>query len=264
MKHLITIIALMLMAVRPARADERKDRAKAAVEAGLAAQAAGHYDEAIARYQEAYDAVPHPEILFDLAQAYRLAGKLQTARDDYERYLAIDPDGRVSKDAAHWVAELDAQLAADRHEPAVQDERPAPPPPPVPEPPPAPSTPIAPPPPRAPRSHSHRGTVLVLAASTSAATIAASLVVGQLARTRLDEARALCPDGTCASDADTSRAKALLAQSRLRGNVATGLVAAGAVGLTATAIVWWSERERSPVVPVVTGSQLGVSWTGRF
>src|SRR5262249_4158138 len=87
-----------------------KDQAKRDVKAGLAAQAAGKYDDAIALYKKAYDAVPHPELLFDLGQAYRLKGDFESALVYYRRYLAVAPNGRGAKDAIKWVAQLDKKV----------------------------------------------------------------------------------------------------------------------------------------------------------
>jgi hypothetical protein len=99
-----------------------KEQAKKAVAAGLEAQSAGRYDEAIGFYRQAYDAVPHPELLFNLAQAYRLKGDPETALGMYQRYLAIEPKGRVAADARRWVAELEKSVAQRRADAAKADE----------------------------------------------------------------------------------------------------------------------------------------------
>jgi hypothetical protein len=88
-------------------ADTLKEQAHKAVIAGLEAQNAGRYDEAIAHYRKAYDAVPHHEILFNLAQAHRLKGDTETALGFYQRYLAVEPRGRVAADARKWVSVLE-------------------------------------------------------------------------------------------------------------------------------------------------------------
>jgi tetratricopeptide (TPR) repeat protein len=108
------LVVLVVLAASPARADPLTDQAKRDVAAGLAAQSAGRYDEAIALYKKAFDAVPHPEIAFDLGQAYRLKGDADTALGYYRRYLAVAPNGRVARDARHWVAELGKQIAENK------------------------------------------------------------------------------------------------------------------------------------------------------
>src|SRR5688500_8068804 len=103
---LITALATSWLAASAA-ADTLKEQAKKAVAAGLDAQNAGRYDEAIAHYRKAYDAVPHHEILFNLAQAYRLKGDPETALGYYQRYLLVEPKGRVAADAKKWIAALE-------------------------------------------------------------------------------------------------------------------------------------------------------------
>jgi hypothetical protein len=105
-------VLLLVWLAAPARGDELTDQAKRDVAAGLAAQSAGNYDEAIALYKKAFDAIPHPEILFDLGQAYRLKGDAETALGYYRRYLAVAPSGRVARDARRWIAELSKRVAA--------------------------------------------------------------------------------------------------------------------------------------------------------
>jgi hypothetical protein len=112
----VSLLLLVWLAAPPARGDELTDQAKRDVAAGLAAQSAGNYDEAIALYKKAFDAVPHPEILFDLGQAYRLKGDAETALGYYRRYLAVAPSGRVARDARRWIAELSKRVAAKARE----------------------------------------------------------------------------------------------------------------------------------------------------
>lgn len=114
---------------------ERKSVAKEYVKAGIAAQKAGDYDTAITMYSKAYQLMPHPVLIFNSAQANRLAGHKDRALAMYKRYLAIAPDGDQAQTAREWIAEL---------------EPPPPPPPPVvkpvPAPPPPPSVTTPPPP----------------------------------------------------------------------------------------------------------------------
>jgi len=63
------------------------------VDEGIAAQEVKDYDKAIELYTSAYKLLPHPVVLFDIAQAHRLAGRLEEAGRFYERYLSADPDG---------------------------------------------------------------------------------------------------------------------------------------------------------------------------
>jgi tetratricopeptide (TPR) repeat protein len=96
----------------PAPATDKKDVAKRYVDAGLAAQQAGDYDTAIGLYEKAYQLVSHPVLIFDLAQALRLAGRLDEALGQYRRYVAIVPTGPEAQTARDFIAEIEAKLAS--------------------------------------------------------------------------------------------------------------------------------------------------------
>jgi Tetratricopeptide repeat len=117
----IVVAVIALCGGTAAHADTLKEQARKAVAAGLEAQNAGRYDEAIAYYRTAYDAVPHHEILFNLAQAHRLKGDVSAALGLYQRYLVVEPRGRVAADARRWVAELQKLAAQRRAENAGAD-----------------------------------------------------------------------------------------------------------------------------------------------
>src|SRR3954468_8745946 len=54
-------------------------QAKAYVNDGITAQNAGQFDVAISHYWKAYQLVPHPLLIFNIAQAHRLAGRIDEA-----------------------------------------------------------------------------------------------------------------------------------------------------------------------------------------
>ena len=90
---------------------DKKQVAKQYVEAGLAAQSAGDYDAAVTFYSKAYELVPHPTLIFNLAQAHRLAGRIELALSLYRRYLAEEPNGPQAKTARELVGEIEAHKA---------------------------------------------------------------------------------------------------------------------------------------------------------
>ena len=94
----------------PASVD-KKQVAKQYVDAGLAAQSAGEYDTAITFYSKAYDLVQHPTLLFNLAQAHRLAGRIDQALALYKRYLSEEPNGPQAEAARKLVSEIEARKA---------------------------------------------------------------------------------------------------------------------------------------------------------
>ncbi len=96
----------------PAPATDKKQVAKQYVDAGKAAQDAGDYDTAIALYEKAYQLVPHPKLLYDIAIAQRLAGRLDEALRQYKQYVAVEPSGQEAQIARDVIAEIEAKLAS--------------------------------------------------------------------------------------------------------------------------------------------------------
>lgn len=112
------LLAQVLME-RPAAAQDiskvdKKERANQYVKEGLTAQQKGEYVAAIALYGKAYELVPHPVLLFNMAQAHRLAGNTELARDLYRQYLNLEPHGATARTAREFLVALDAQIDATR------------------------------------------------------------------------------------------------------------------------------------------------------
>jgi tetratricopeptide (TPR) repeat protein len=110
----LAIIAVVVMAshaLAHAQQSEKKKVASTYVEAGIAAQATGDYRTAVTMYEKAYAVLPHPELLYNLAQAHRLDGRLDIALGLYERYLIEDPTGRYGKVAREWIDDIHARKA---------------------------------------------------------------------------------------------------------------------------------------------------------
>lgn len=133
-----TIAIALVLATAPARAQPSvQAQAKQHFKQGKALQDAGKYDDAVAQYRAAYDLDQRPEMLFNIAQVYRLGNHKQQAVDYYQQYLAAQPDGPGAREARQWIAELTRQIEADRPLPSEPAQ---------PEPPP--TTPPSSPPPR--------------------------------------------------------------------------------------------------------------------
>ena len=96
---------------QPTPSKSRLQAAKSYVDAGLAAQKSGDYDTALMLYKKAYALVPHPVLLFNMAQAHRLAGHAEQALALYRKYLKVDPRGTEARTARELVAELEAKQA---------------------------------------------------------------------------------------------------------------------------------------------------------
>ncbi|MCP4807847.1 MAG: TonB-dependent receptor [Proteobacteria bacterium] len=76
-----------------------KDEARRAFNDGLELIAAGDYDGGIAEFQRAYDLVPHPAVLYNIARAYADDGQYENAIEYFELYLATEPIDRSEVEA---------------------------------------------------------------------------------------------------------------------------------------------------------------------
>lgn len=89
-------LAALLVAAGSAYADNKSEpipqKARDLVDRGRAYHDAGDYPDAIAAFREAYTLAPSPGLLFNLAQAYRLAGQCDDAAWMYRRFLDTKPD----------------------------------------------------------------------------------------------------------------------------------------------------------------------------
>src|SRR5204862_6239173 len=80
--------------------------ARRLAEEGLRHFDLGQYADAIRDFKAAYLRAPSPELLYDLAQAYRLSGDCPQAAAMYRRYLATSPTGRQRARTDQRIAEL--------------------------------------------------------------------------------------------------------------------------------------------------------------
>jgi tetratricopeptide (TPR) repeat protein len=72
---------------------------------------AGHYAEALARYQAGYAAVPLPGFLVNIAQCQRRLGDLKTARATYREFVLVAPDSRLVPEVETLIKQLDTLIA---------------------------------------------------------------------------------------------------------------------------------------------------------
>ena len=86
-------------APRVARADDAAMRAaRRHFERGEKLFALGKFDDALEEYQEAFDAKPIPDFLFNIGQCYRNLGDYDQAIFSFKKYLRLEPDA-PNKDA---------------------------------------------------------------------------------------------------------------------------------------------------------------------
>ena len=148
----VTLLALAvggrpLVAAEPSAARQAYDQATAAF--GL-----GHYAEAAEKYETAFSLRPDPALLYNAAQAYRLAGNRPRALELYRNYLRLYPNRQNADEARNHVAALTKALEEETAVPVARPvgaaPSPAAPPPLAPVAPSPPSPPaLSPPPPPA-------------------------------------------------------------------------------------------------------------------
>jgi tetratricopeptide (TPR) repeat protein len=114
MNRTAIVIALACVARAAAAQPSAQDQAKQHFKQARLLQDEGKFDAAIGEYQAAYDLDHRAEMLFNIAQAHRLANHKQQAIDFYQRYLAAQPDGAGAREARQWTAELTRQIEAER------------------------------------------------------------------------------------------------------------------------------------------------------
>ncbi len=107
-------LAIAILLAAPAYADDNKDNAERYFRAGSKAYSAQNFSAAAADFDEAYKAMPVPEIAFSAAQAYRRLYRVEPkpeyvrrAIELYRIYLAqVKTGGRIG-DAADSLGELE-------------------------------------------------------------------------------------------------------------------------------------------------------------
>ena len=117
---------LLVLAAVPALAQptpEALDKARAHFKQGRAYQDAGAYAQAVDEFKAAYALDPRPELLFNIAQVERLAGKKAEAVEHYRQYLEAEPNGKGADEARRHVVDLTKALEAESPAP---DPAPAP------------------------------------------------------------------------------------------------------------------------------------------
>ncbi|MGZ3426194.1 MAG: tetratricopeptide repeat protein [Polyangia bacterium] len=121
---------------------------------GTRAYDLGHFLEAAAEYEKAYEAKENPALLYNLGQAYRGAGEHQKALNAYRAYLRNAPDATNREEVTHFIEALRHTIEVQK---ATTEKPPVgtlPAPQPTVTPPPPPTAIVAPPPPpRAPDLH---------------------------------------------------------------------------------------------------------------
>ena len=242
----------------PATSDAQQ-QARRYVDEGTKALQAGDYDAAIAQYQKAERLIHHPLVIFDLAQAYRMGGKLERALQLYEQYIAEAPDGEQAAMVRDLIAELKESVAASTDagsgakapdsshvspagEPALQPRRDH----------------VA----TAAREAPPGRTLRIAGLATCGAGVAALAVGTGFALHARSLANQMRPGATWDPDKDAAGRRANKIE-------VAGFVAGGALIATGAALYWWGRTQehgfRMPtVVPAASDHSVGLVLTGQW
>src|SRR5215471_8961916 len=110
-------IVLAAPAGRPAGAAPKssqatpRESAKSYYEKATSAFGLGEYDRAAELYEKAFQLRADSALLYDAAQAHRLAGHKERALQLYRNYIRLYPDSRQTPDARRRIEELQASAA---------------------------------------------------------------------------------------------------------------------------------------------------------
>jgi tetratricopeptide (TPR) repeat protein len=109
----VVALAAVLLLSAPAPGADRGE-ARKAYDAATAAFGLGHYAEAAEKYETAFSIHPDPALLYNCAQAYRLAGNRARALELYRNYLRLYPDRSNAEEARSQVAALTKAIDDER------------------------------------------------------------------------------------------------------------------------------------------------------
>jgi tetratricopeptide (TPR) repeat protein len=120
------ILILLLPQVAAEAKETTRIQATRRYNLGVQHYKAGEYADAVTEFEAAYEQLPKPEWLFNLASACRMANQPQKALDYYKKYLAEMPDAPNKTQVEQRIAEMEKQLAPPP--PPPEPEKKAPPP----------------------------------------------------------------------------------------------------------------------------------------
>lgn len=124
LRHLVLPLGLVLSvaAAAPARADDDPAAAKEHYQRGTKLYDILKYREAAREFEAAYQAKADPAFLYNMGQAYRLAGDAERAMGAYRSYLRRVPEARNRKEVEDHITELQRVLDQERR---ARDRAPA-------------------------------------------------------------------------------------------------------------------------------------------
>jgi tetratricopeptide (TPR) repeat protein len=111
----LVLVAVVLVGARGAGAagasEDEKAEARRLYDEATAAFGVGNYAEAAEKYEGSFKVHPDAALLYNAAQAYRLAGNQPRALQLYRNFLRIYGDNPRAEDARNHVAALEKAIA---------------------------------------------------------------------------------------------------------------------------------------------------------
>jgi hypothetical protein len=108
------MVVLLIGGPAAAQTDSAAAEARRHFEEGSKAFSLGEFQRAVTEYKAGFNLKPDPVFLYNIAQAYRLAGDLANSLFFYRSYLRNDPTASNRKEVERRIHELDQQLAQQR------------------------------------------------------------------------------------------------------------------------------------------------------
>src|SRR5437879_844113 len=115
-RALLMVALVMLLAQSLGRAQQpAPEDAKSLFERGMTIYALGHYAEAAPLFERAFEIKPDPALLYNAAQAHRLAGHSARALTLYQSYLQLYGDAARQPEIEAHIAQLKIALETHQH-----------------------------------------------------------------------------------------------------------------------------------------------------
>jgi len=122
----VAVVVVVACAASTARADERSEARDHYVK-GTKAFDLGAYDEAINEYSQAYRLHDDPALLYNIAQAHRLAGHSADALRFYRMFLVRSPNSPIRGEVEQKITELQKLVEQQKKTENMPPDQPRPP-----------------------------------------------------------------------------------------------------------------------------------------
>ena len=106
------VIAASLAATAPVLAQDKAEQARVASEKAVQAYREARYKEAIELFEQANRLAPHPDLMFNIGQAYEKMGDVANALRAYKEYLRLAPAASDRATVEASIKNLEGRLQA--------------------------------------------------------------------------------------------------------------------------------------------------------